>query len=38
MHRRVSASHWLGIRPGLLQSAPTSFVLCPDAASAFLQK
>ncbi len=38
MHRRVSASHWLRIRPGLLQSAPTSFVLCPDAASAFLQK
>ncbi len=38
MHRRVSASHWLRIRPGLLQSAPDSFVLCPDAASAFLQK
>ncbi len=38
MHRRVSASHWLGIRPGLLQSAPTFLSFCPDAVSAFLQK
>ncbi len=38
MHRRVSASHWLGIRPGLLQSTPTFLSFCPDAVSAFLQK
>ncbi len=38
MHRRVSASHWLRIRPGLLQSAPTFLSFCPDAVSAFLQK
>ncbi len=38
MHRRVSASHWLGIRPGLLQSAPTFFVLLPRCSVSFSAK
>ncbi len=38
MHRRVSASHWLGIRPGLLKSAPTSFVLLPRCSVSFSAK